>query len=453
MTFASTIDLGSPFEVLLPVAIILIAAKLISVFLSRFKIPQVIGFLLAGLLVGLVTFIPGETILTPYTEEGINILAKFGVVLILFSAGIETNMKQIKAVGKASVIITVLGVIVPLVFGFGGAALFRIYGGLSTDFLPSEVSAPIYSDIYYGVILTATSVSITVATLKEMGRLESPVGSALVAASIIDDIIGIILLSLVISLSGTSQGTTDFNLLGYIISLFGGQLNAATEVIVIVVNMAIFFALSFGVGFLIRKAFNWLGQRYPHHIRIPILALAFAFLWAYVAQAFFQIADITGGYIAGLMLAGTVSSDYIDHRAETTSNVFFIPIFFASVALKMYSADFDATNWMFIVFGLVWVLLGMLGKVIGAGSGALIGRFKGKDALRIGVGMMARAEVLIVTTQTGIDAGLVSSGIMPFALILIVVTSFLTPIFLKLLYRNEPPEESQELSRDSVQAS
>lgn len=453
MTFASTIDLGSPFEVLLPVAIILIAAKLISVFLSRFKIPQVIGFLLAGLLVGLVTFIPGETILTPYTEEGINILAKFGVVLILFSAGIETNMKQIKAVGKASVIITVLGVIVPLVFGFGGAALFRIYGGLSTDFLPSEVSSPIYSDIYYGVILTATSVSITVATLKEMGRLESPVGSALVAASIIDDIIGIILLSLVISLSGTSQGTTDFNLLGYIISLFGGQLNAATEVIVIVVNMAIFFALSFGVGFLIRKAFNWLGQRYPHHIRIPILALAFAFLWAYVAQAFFQIADITGGYIAGLMLAGTVSSDYIDHRAETTSNVFFIPIFFASVALKMYSADFDATNWMFIVFGLVWVLLGMLGKVIGAGSGALIGRFKGKDALRIGVGMMARAEVLIVTTQTGIDAGLVSSGIMPFALILIVVTSFLTPIFLKLLYRNEPPEESQELSRDSAQAS
>lgn len=453
MTFASTIDLGSPFEVLLPVALILIAAKLISVFLSHFKIPQVIGFLLAGLLVGLVTFIPGETILTPYTEEGINILAKFGVVLILFSAGIETNIKQIKAVGKASVIITVLGVIVPLIFGFGAAALFRIYGGLSTDFLPSEVSSPIYSDIYYGVILTATSVSITVATLKEMGRLESPVGSALVAASIIDDIIGIVLLSLVVSLSGTSQGTTDFNLLGYVVSLLGGQLDAATEVVVIVVNMAVFFALSFGVGFLIKKAFNWLGQRYPHHIRIPILALAFAFLWAYLAQAFFQIADITGGYVAGLMLAGTVSSDYIDHRTETTSNVFFIPIFFASVALKMYSADFDVTNWVFIVFGLAWVLLGMLGKVIGAGAGALIGRFKGKDALRIGVGMMARAEVLIVTTQTGIDAGLVSSGIMPFALILIVAASFLTPIFLKLLYRNEPPAESQELSRDGARAS
>lgn len=439
MFLADIIEAGQAFQVLLPVALILIFAKLISIFLEKFKVPQVIGFLLAGLLVGLITFVPGESILTPYTEEGINILAKFGVVLILFSAGIETNVKQIKAVGKASVIITSLGVVFPLAFGFLAAFLFRTYGGLPTNFLSDGVN-PIYSDIYYGVILTATSVSITVATLKEMGKLDTPVGSALVAASIIDDIIGIILLSLVISLSGTSQGTTDFNLLQFIIESCGGHLDAVTEVVVIVVNMAVFFALSFGVGILIRKAFNWLGKKYPHHIRIPILALAFAFLWAYVAQAFFQIADITGGYVAGLMLASTVPSDYIDHRTETTSNVFFIPIFFASVALKMYSADFDLTNWIVIVFGIVWVVLGMLGKVIGAGTGALIGKFKLKDSFRIGVGMMARAEVLIVTTQTGIDVGLVSSSIMPFALILIVLTSFLTPIFLKLLYRNDSDE-------------
>lgn len=427
---------GQPFQVLLPVAIILILAKVLSMILEKFHIPQVIGFLVAGLLVGLLTFIPGETVLTGYTTEAINVLAKFGVVLILFSAGVETDIKQIKAVGKESVIITVLGVLVPLLFGFGAAALFRLFGGIPTPFLEEGVN-PIYSDVYYGIILTATSVSITVATLKELGKLDGRVGNALVAAAIIDDIIGIILLSLVISLSGTTGGGSDFDLLAFIIESCGGTLNSVTEIIVIICNMAIFFGLSVGAYFAVRPLFNWLGRKYPHHLRIPILSLAFCFLWAYLAQALFQIADITGAYIAGLILAGTVPSKYIDQRTEGTANLFFIPIFFASVALKMYSAEFDFSNWMFIVFGLVWVVLGMLGKVVGAGAGALIGGFKFKDSLRIGVGMMARAEVLIVTAQTGVDAHLVNSSIMPFTLILILATSFLTPIFLKLLYRND----------------
>ena len=443
---------GQPFQVLLPVALILIMAKVISIVLSKFKIPQVIGFLIAGLLIGLVTFIPGETILTGYTNEAINILAKFGVVLILFSAGVETNIKQIKSVGKVSVIITLAGVLVPLAFGFGAASLFRIYGGLETSFLDPAVN-PIYSDIYYGVILTATSVSITVATLKELGKLEGKVGNAIVAAAIIDDIIGIILLSLIISLSGTTSAGGNFNLLAFIIESCGGVLNSATEVIVIVCNMLIFFGLSVGAYFAVRPIFNWLGKKYPHHIRIPILSLAFCFLWAYIAQAFFQIADITGAYIAGLILAGTRPASYIDHRTETTANVFFIPIFFSSVALKMYSASFDFTDWLFIVFGLVWVVLGALGKVIGAGCGALIGKFKMRDSLKVGVGMMARAEVLIVTAQTGVDAHLVSSSIIPFTLILILVTSFLTPILLKILYKNEKPDDTLKLTDHRQQES
>ena len=119
----------------------------------------------------------------------------------------------------------------------------------------------------------------------------------------------------------------------------------------------------------------------------------------------------------------------------------------------MYSASFDFTDWLFIVFGLVWVVLGALGKVIGAGSGALIGKFKMRDSLKVGVGMMARAEVLIVTAQTGVDAHLVSSSIIPFTLILILVTSFLTPILLKILYKNEKPDDTLKLTDHSQQES
>lgn len=432
---------GSPFMVLLPIALILIAAKVFALLFQKIKVPQVIGFLVAGLLVGLITFIPGETIITNYTMNGIDILAKIGVVLILFSAGIETDLKAVKSVGKAAGIITTLGVAVPLALGFVVAFLFREYAGMEASFLEPGVN-PIYSDIYYGVILTATSVSITVATLKELGKLESKVGNAIVSAAIIDDIIGIITLSLVISLSGSSGGSSDFNLLAWIITSCGGSLNATTEVIVIICNMALFFGLSIGAGFLVRPIFNWLGRKFPHHIRIPIFGFAFCFLWAYLAQGFFQIADITGAYIAGLILSSTQPKGYIDHRTETTANVFFIPIFFASVALKMYDATFDFSDITFLLFGLVWVLVGALGKVIGAGAGGLLSKFNLRESGAIGVGMMARAEVLIVTAQTGIDARLVSSSIMPFTLILILLTSFLTPIFLKLLLKNKNGDDS-----------
>ena len=441
----------SAYKMLLPIALILILTKFLSIEFSKIRIPQVIGFLLAGLLIGVIYFIPNQMILTDYTESGIGILAKFGVVLILFGAGIETNLKSIKAVGKASVIITSLGVIVPLALGFLVSFLFRIYGGLESP-LSGTGANPIFSDIYYGVILTATSVSITVATLKELGRLDSKVGSAIVSAAILDDIIGIILLSLVISLSGSKTGSSDFNLLAWFIEVCGGSVaNPAVNVIVILLNMSIFFVLSFFFGKLIRKFFNYLGTKYPHHIRIPIFSLAFCFLWAYLAQSLFQIADITGAYVAGLVLSSTNAKGYINHRSETTANVFFVPIFFASVALKMYDALASGTSGgafslSFLLFGIVWIVVGMLGKIIGAGAGSLISHFNFKDSLRVGIGMMARAEVLIVTAQIGVDAGLVSSNIIPFTLGLILLTSFVTPIVLKLLYKGEPPEISHPTS-------
>jgi Kef-type K+ transport system membrane component KefB len=200
--------------------------------------------------------------------------------------------------------------------------------------------------------------------------------------------------------------------------------------------MVAFFGLSVVLGILIRKLFDWMGRKWPHHIRIPIFSLAFCFLWSYVASLF-NIADITGAYIAGLILSATNSKQYIDHRADTTSNLLFAPIFFASIAMEMYQVQFDTSDMKFLWFGLCWIFVGALGKIIGAGSGALMCKFRFKDSFKVGVGMMARAEVLIVCAKTGIDSGLVDEKIMPFTIGLIIFTSFITPICLKLLYKDE----------------
>ena len=425
-----------PYMVLLPLAFILIFGKGLSLLMAKIKVPEVVGYLLGGLLVGLFYFIPEESqfILTPYSVEGINDLAKIGVVLILFEAGIETNLGQIKKQGKSSMIITTMGVIFPLALGFLVAFMFRYLGHMDEEFyfaLEQTGTSPFYSDIYYGVILTATSVSITVATLKELGKLDGPVGTSLVSAAIIDDVIGIVLLSIVISLSGGSEADAP-----WVIPTGSGP----WSVVFLILIMVTFFGLSIGLGIGVHKLFDWMGKKWPHHRRIPMFSLGFCFLWAFMAEMF-HIADITGAYLAGLILSNTSASKYIDHRMDTTANVLFTPVFFASVALKMFTSlgigsggsSVGQISGLFILFGVCWVVVGLLGKVLGAGTGALISKSKPKDALIIGVGMMARAEVVIVTAQEGVDSSLVEAGIIPFTLVLILASSFLTPILLRVL--------------------
>ena len=443
-TFASD---GKPYQLLLPLGLILILAKLFSLGLHKLKIPQVIGFLVSGLVVGLITFIPNQNLLTDYTLDGLDIFAKVGVILIMFSAGLGTDIKKVKAVGIQSVIITSLGVIVPMLFGFLLAFTFDKVTGGSLEMKDSAgnlLVPAVYTEIYYGVVLTATSVSITVATLKELGRLNSKVGMSLVSAAILDDIIGIILLSLILSLAKSGSASNDTSTFAGMIMNATGSTSTALNVGLIIIFMLLFFALTFGAGILLKRLFNWLGSKYPHHIRITILALGVCFIWSFLAE-YFNIADITGAYLIGLILAETKPEHYIDHRSETIADNIFSPVFFACIAMNMYSSStkFEVS---FLIFGLLWVVFGMLGKVVGAGCGALISRYSFKDSLRVGLGMMARAEVVIVCAQKGIDGGLISSQLMVYVLVLILVTSFLTPIFLKITYKNEPKEELEKPS-------
>ena len=179
-------DANAPYTLLLPLALILVLSKLLSLVARKIGLPQVVGLLLTGIVLGLIKMIDNQSIFTPFTMEGISFIAEIGVILIMFSAGLETDIKQIKKTGKEAIIITLFGIIFPMLLGF--LVAFVLPGGLSKE--------TIFRNLFYGVILTATSVSVTIATLKELGKLNSKIGTAIVSAAILDDILGVIILSL-----------------------------------------------------------------------------------------------------------------------------------------------------------------------------------------------------------------------------------------------------------------
>lgn len=394
------------FKILLPLAMILVCTKFFSLICKKIGLPQVVGMLVAGILLGLIQLIPNQGIFTAQTLEGLSFLAKIGVILIMFSAGIETDLKQFKTCGVPSVIITILGVIFPVGLGFVVSAAF--HGGfadMSRDML--------ITNFFYGTVLAATSVSVTVATLKELGKLNSKVGTSIIAAAILDDIIGVILLSLIIGIkNGEGAGGTG----------------------IVIGKMIGFFAAAAVVGLLIHFFMQWVEKRHPHTRRLPIFGFAICFFFAYAAEEWFGVADITGAYVAGLIMSTVHEHDYIDRKVDVSNYMIFGPVFFANIGL---TAKFDSISPAIVGFGFAFVAIGLIGKVLGCGLGSLMCKYSVKDSLRVGVGMMVRAEVVLVCAQKGVDSGIIDPSIMPFVLILIIVSTLLTPLILKLSYRKD----------------
>ena len=403
------------FEVLLPLALILFLSKLLSIGCKKIGLPQVVGMLLTGIVLGFITLIPNQPIFNSTAMEGINFIAEIGVILIMFSAGIETDLKQIKATGVSALVITLLGVLVPILFGFGVAGILP--GGFGKEYL--------IRNIFYGVILTATSVSVTVATLKELGKLNSKIGTAIVSAAILDDILGVIVLSVVISLNQALTSASS-NLTIDILIVFGKTIG--------------FFIFAIVLGIAFRYIFKMLSQKYGHHRRLPIFGIAIAFFFSYAAEEWFSIADITGAFFAGLMLSGGKDSEYIERRTDIASYMLFTPVFFAKVGLTSLSS-FSQIDSTFIIFGFLFIIAGILGKILGCGVGAKLTKNSWKDSYRCGLGMMCRAEVCLICANKGISAGIISASIQPFMLCLILITSFVTPVLLKQSYKNEIPQE------------
>lgn len=392
------------YLVLKDLAIIVIAAKLCGIGARKLKAPQVVGEIIAGLIIG--PSILGWVNQTDFLLE----IAEIGVILLMFSAGLETDLKELMKTGPVATLIACAGVFVPLAIG---ALYYMVFYGMAP-----WGSEEFYKAVFVGTILTATSVSITVQSLKEMGKLKGKVGTTILSAAIIDDVIGIIVLTFVI-----------------------GFKNPDSKPSTVIVNTILFFIFAIVVGFISYKVFKLLDKRYPHTRRIPIAGLAYCFLMAYIAERYFGIADITGAYVAGIILCSINDSSYIERKVDVNSYMLFGPVFFASIGLK---TNIDSVTGGILLFSLGFVLVGLISKIIGCGLMAKICRFSGNDSLKIGVGMMTRGEVALIVSQKGLTAGLLEPVYFTSVILLIIVSSIATPIVLKILYsKDKEPEEIQ----------
>ncbi|MBR1739103.1 MAG: cation:proton antiporter [Ruminococcus sp.] len=384
-------------------AVIIVSAKLFGLVAAKLHAPQVVGEIIAGLLIGPACFgIVGQS-------DYLSLLAEIGVVMLMFEAGLETNIRELLKTGVKALIIACVGVFVPLA---GGTLLYSCFYGFS-----AVGSDSFYRALFMGTIMTATSVGITVQTLKELGHLKGTIGTLITGAAIIDDVIGIIVLTFVI-----------------------GFKNPESRPSTVVIHTALFFIFSFSVGFLTYYIFKKIDKRYPHKRRIPILGLALCMFMAFAAEEFFGIADITGAYVAGLILCSLKDSEYIARKVDINSYMIFGPVFFASIGLK---TTLDGFSGELAVFSVFFVLTALLTKVIGCGLTARLMRLSTRDSLKVGVGMMTRGEVALIVSQKGLSEGMLDAKYFACVIILIVVSSISTPLILKLLYRGEPqPEEA-----------
>lgn len=401
-------------NILFDLAVILIATKFIGLGARSIGLPQVVGMIVAGLLIGPAIFsqlnIPFSGIINP-TESEMNALHAFsqvGVCLILFSSGLETKVKDLKSSGLAATIIALAGVAVPLVLGTISASFFM--GGLSSLTNPDLF----HNALFVGCILTATSVGITVEALRELGKLRTKIGTLILSAAIIDDVLGILVLSTVTSVKG------------------GGNLG------ITLLKTIGFFAFTIVVGLLCRQIFIWLGKNRPHTRRTSILAFGLCFLFAFYAEEFFGIASITGAYMAGLMLSGLRDTEFMDRKALVSGYMIFTPIFFAYIGI---SADLSHFNLNILWFTLVFIALGILGKIIGCGATAKAFHYSLKESTIVGCGMIARGEVALAVYAAG--SSLIARGsngaiigldpLVP-TICLILVSSILCPILVKWAY-------------------
>ena len=386
------------YRYLLDLALILLSTKVLSLVTKRFKLPQVVGSLLAGLILGpAVLNIIHET-------DFIKQLAEVGVIVLLFNAGLESNLSEFKKSGKTSFIVAVMGVMIPLI---GGTILaYRINHG------KVENVSVFVQNIFIGSVLTATSVSITVETLRELGKVSTSVGNIIVGAAIIDDVLGMLVLTIITSLAGSS-----------------------VSVIKVIVKIVGFFIFSIIVGIITYKLFNkWVDKYDIDKRRFVIVSFVICLLLSFSAEEFFGVADITGAYIAGLVLSSNKETIYITKRFETLSYILLSPVFFASVGLNVKLPDL---NGEIVIITIALIVVAILTKIIGCGLGAKLCGYNNMESIQTGSGMVTRGEVTLIIASKGLALGLMSSYFLTPVILMVVFTSIFTPILLKIVFSKD----------------
>lgn len=386
------------YKYLLDIGLILVVVKIFTMITQKIKMPKVLGGLIAGIVLGpaMLNIVQNSTI--------IEALSKFGIILIMFLAGMETSIKKFIANSNKYVIIAVIGVIVPLLLG---AICSLIYvQNLKTN-------------LFFGAVITATSVSITVETLIEMKKIKSSVGLAILGAGVVDDIIGIVFLTIIMN-SGNLQITTFT---------------------IMILKILLFFVMAIILGLLLFKVFEKIEEKDKKTEQMPTYSIAFALILAYIAERL-GVSGIIGAYIAGLVIGNTEKGRKVRGKIDLVVHMIFSPIFFASVGLNLTTLSFSKPVWLFII---LFTVVTVVSKIIGNGLGAKICGYPKEKAIQIGIGMATRGEVALIIADEAKKINLINEEVFSIVIITVMLVTLITPVLLHYSFKKNNPIEDEKV--------
>ncbi|HYG56927.1 MAG TPA: cation:proton antiporter [Symbiobacteriaceae bacterium] len=382
---------------LLESVVVIVSVLLAGQISRRLGQPSVLGQLLVGVLLG--PALLGWLEPTPLVKE----MAEIGVILLMFMAGLETNINDIRKAAVPATLVAVGGVALPFVGGWGLAAAWGYAGATA---------------VFIGVLLVATSVSISAQTLRELGHLKSRPGVIILAAAVLDDVLGILVLSVVLGMVG-----------GEAAGAHGGG-HGAEPPLILIAKIFGFFAVAALVGWkILPRVVKWV-SRFEAGTAVLATGIAVALGFAYAAEAS-GLAGIIGAYLAGLMLSLTDYRGKLMHEVEHTAFAFFVPFFFVSVGL---TANFAGVGGSFLVFILILTVVAIVTKLVGGGLGAKLSGLDFRQSAGIGAGMVARGEVGLIVAAIGLDRGLLGSELYSAMVAVSLLTTLVTPPLLKAIF-------------------
>jgi len=381
-------------RIFLDIAIILIATKIGGMVSKKLNMPQVLGALISGVIIGPPLF--GFVQL----NEQITLLSQLGVVMLMFLAGLETNLNELKKAGLTSLLIAIGGIVLPLIFGTLSAYMFY---------------SNFYENLFIGVILTATSVSISVEVLNELGKLNTRAGINILGAAVIDDVIGLLVVSFVLALASSSKAGGDSSLNSLL--LVGGKVLLFCGMAIILITF-------------VPTLLNKIPSKKLKPDIFAIFGLALALIIGYITESL-GIAAITGAYVWGLSISPVKNKDFLADKVKAISSYLLTPIFFASVGLAVNLRNVDSS---ILLLTILLFVTAILGKILGCGLVAKLCGLKNSECVQIGMGMISRGEVALITTNLGLQSGIISPQLFVPTLIVVIGTTLITPVALKLSF-------------------
>jgi Kef-type K+ transport system membrane component KefB len=381
-------------------AIIITAAKLGGYISFRIGQPAVLGELIVGIILGpsVLNLLAIPYFTDQHLPEAIHQLAEMGVLLLMFLAGLEMHLSDLLRSSKVAALAGALGVILPLILGTITGSLFGM------DMQPA---------VFVGLILSATSVSISAQTLMELKVLRSRVGVGLLGAAVFDDVLVLLGLAVFTAVTQPESSAGLINVLG------------------IILKMALFLGIASAIGWW---AFPSLIRRISS---LPVSQglIAFTFvtilLYAWLAETMGNMAAITGAFLAGIWFSRTPERERIHNGIATIAYTVFVPVFFINIGL---SANARELSWESGLLMVVMVLVAVIGKVLGSGYGAFWGGLTRRESIQLGVGMISRGEVGLIVAAIGIEQGLIQESTFSAVVGVVILTTMLTPLLLRALF-------------------